>query len=92
MKTKLDRLTRQHIKAVEQQERAKLRAHCAKLATMLADVTGYLASVRTDRKCVDSFGEVMCAQTMEWAESAKEIAEKANALLEEHDVWPGFGQ
>jgi len=56
-----------------------------RLAAALADAAGYLASVRTDRRVLAD-GTQFALQTLEWADGAKEYAEKANALLEEHDA------
>jgi hypothetical protein len=61
-----------------------LRAHAQKLAGQLAECAGYLASVRTDRQILHH-EELFALQTVEWAEGAAEIAEKANAALKEHD-------
>lgn len=80
----MDRLTRQHISVIEQQERDALREHAKKLAAALADATGYLASVRTDRRH-EQAGETFVLQTLEWAEGAEQFAAKANELLEKHD-------
>lgn len=81
----MDRLTREHVKLIEQDWDKMLREHTKKLAAALADAAGYLSSVRTDRKIRDQHGEIYAAQTQEWADGAKEFAETANALLEEHD-------
>lgn len=64
----------------------ELRAHAKALAGSLAEAAGYLATVRTDRRCKDQFGEVFAGQTFDWAAGAEEIATKANALLEAHDA------
>jgi hypothetical protein len=61
-----------------------LEQTAAKMAGALADAAGYLASVRTDR-LVKAEGEVWTCQTRDWAEGAKEFAEKGNAILEEYD-------
>jgi nicotinamide riboside kinase len=82
----MDRLTREHVKLIEQDWDKMLREHSKKLAAALADATGYLASVRTDRKIRDQFGNVYVGQTPEWAEGAKEFSTKANELLEAHDA------
>lgn len=81
----MDRLTRDHIRVIEADYCKHLKEHADKLAAALADAAGYLSSVRTDRKLKDQFGEVYLGQTEDWAAGAKEIAERANALLEEHD-------
>lgn len=62
----------------------RLEAHAQTLAEILAECAGYLASVRTDRQIVHH-EELFALQTVEWAEGAVEIAEKANAALEAHD-------
>jgi ferredoxin-NADP reductase len=69
-----------------EQERNAARRHADKLATMLADATGYLASVRTDRRYKDPHdGVVYCGQTRDWADGSRQLAERANAMLEAHD-------
>lgn len=63
----------------------KLRdQHADKLAAQLAECAGYLASVRLDRQ-ITHHENLYALQTVEWAEGAAEIAEKANAALEAHD-------
>lgn len=76
---------RDHAQQLER-ERNEARRHADKLAAALADAAGYLASVRTDRRYKDpTDGTVYCGQTRDWADGAKQYAEKANALLEAHD-------
>jgi hypothetical protein len=58
--------------------------HADSLAAQLAECAGYIASVRTDRQ-ITHHEELYALQTVEWAEGAYEIAEKANAMLEAHD-------
>jgi hypothetical protein len=60
------------------------RAHADMLASKLAKVTGFLASVRTDRKQIQD-GVEFALQTMDWANGALEEAEAANQALEKHD-------
>ena len=61
------------------------RTRADTLATQLAECAGYIASVRTDRQ-ITRDGDVYALQTLEWAEGALEIAEKANAVLEAWDA------
>lgn len=67
-------------------ENETLRAKMEEMATELANCAGYIASVRTDRQ-ITWHEELYALQTMEWAEGAVEIAEKANAVLEAHDAF-----
>ena len=60
------------------------KRHSEKLAKTLADVAGYLASVRLDRRKV-VYGDEFTLQTVDWAEGAMELAEKANGALDTHD-------
>ena len=66
-------------------ELAKERARLKEMAAELAHCAGYIASVRTDR-LITWHEELYALQTLEWAEGAFEIAEKANAVLEAHDA------
>ena len=62
----------------------ELIRHANALANQLAECAGYLATVDTDRQIL--WHESLYAlQTVEWAEGASEIAERANKLLETHD-------
>lgn len=81
----MNRLTKLHIAEIEKTEIDQLRAHALKLATHLSECAGYIASVRTDR-LIRSEGEVFALQTREWAEGAKDIAQRANEMLEVHDA------
>lgn len=60
-------------------------SHARKLAAALADAAGYLASVRTDR-ILRTDGDKFALQTLDWAEGAKEYADSANEILDEHDA------
>jgi hypothetical protein len=62
----------------------EIEKHTLTLAECLADIAGYLASVRLDRK-KDIDGELYILQTMDWGLGAKEFSEKAHALLKTHD-------
>lgn len=63
---------------------ARLSKLAQQLASQLAECAGYIASVRTDcRARID--GEFFALQTLDWAQGAKEIAARANALLEQYD-------
>src|ERR1017187_1918127 len=53
-----------------------------RLVDELVKVTGYLASVRTDRRHKDADGNVYALQMMDWATGALEYAEAANAVLQ----------
>lgn len=64
---------------------AKMERMNVALAAALAECAGYIASVRTDRRVRDTDGQVYCGQTRDWCSGAKDIAERANKLLEEHD-------
>ena len=66
-------------------ELATERARLKEMAAELAHCAGYIASVRTDR-LITWHEELYALQTLEWAEGAFEIAEKANAVLEAHDA------
>lgn len=66
-------------------ELATERARLKEMAAELAHCAGYIASVRTDRQ-ITWHEELYALQTVEWAEGAVEIAEKANAVLEAHDA------
>ena len=66
-------------------ELAAERARLKEMAAELAHCAGYIASVRTDR-LITWHEELYALQTLEWAEGAFEIAEKANAVLEAHDA------
>lgn len=66
-------------------ELATERARLEEMAAELAHCAGYIASVRTDRQ-ITWHEELYALQTVEWAEGAVEIAEKANAVLEAHDA------
>ena len=66
-------------------ELATERARLKEMAAELAHCAGYIASVRTDR-LITWHEELYALQTVEWAEGAFEIAEKANAVLEAHDA------
>ena len=68
-----------------ERELAKERARLKEMAAELAHCAGYIASVRTDR-LITWHEELYALQTLEWAEGAFEIAEKANAVLEAHDA------
>ena len=68
-----------------ERELAKERARLKEMAAELAHCAGYIASVRTDR-LITWHEELYALQTVEWAEGAFEIAEKANAVLEAHDA------
>ena len=68
-----------------QAELATERARLKEMAAELAHCAGYIASVRTDRQ-ITWHEELYALQTVEWAEGAVEIAEKANAVLEAHDA------
>lgn len=65
--------------------RTCINDHANRLARCLADLAGYIASVRTDR-LVEIEGELFVAQTKEWAIGANELAKEANLLLELHDA------
>lgn len=67
-----------------QAQNARLREESASLAAQLAECAGYIASVRTDRQLTRD-GDVYALQTLDWAEGALGIAEKANAALEAYD-------
>lgn len=68
-----------------ERELATERARLKEMAAELAHCAGYIASVRTDRQ-ITWHEELYALQTVEWAEGAVEIAEKANAVLEAHDA------
>jgi len=68
-----------------ERELATERARLKEMAAELAHCAGYIASVRTDR-LITWHEELYALQTVEWAEGAFEIAEKANAVLEAHDA------
>jgi len=70
---------------IAQAELAAERARLDAMAAELANCAGYIASVRTDR-LITWHEELYALQTLEWAEGAFEIAEKANAVLEAHDA------
>ena len=70
---------------IAQAELAAERARLKEMAAELAHCAGYIASVRTDRQ-ITWHEELYALQTVEWAEGAVEIAEKANAVLEAHDA------
>ncbi len=67
-----------------ERENERLREKLDEMAAELANCAGYIASVRTDRQ-ITWHEELYALQTVEWAEGAVEIAEKANAVLEAHD-------
>ena len=67
-------------------ENETLREKLEEMAAELALCAGYIASVRTDRQ-ITWHEELYALQTVEWAEGAVEIAEKANAVLEAHDAF-----
>lgn len=75
---------REHARQLER-ERNEARRHADKLAAVLADAAGYLATVRTDRRYKDEFGHVYCGQTRDWADGARQLSDRANAMLEAHD-------
>ena len=55
-----------------------------RMAAVLGEVTGFLASVRRDRIIVKD-GVSFALQTMEWANGACEAASRANTILEATD-------
>ena len=62
----------------------ELIRHANALANQLAECAGYMATVNTERQII--WHESLYAlQTVEWAEGAAKIAERANRLLEAHD-------
>ena len=67
-------------------ENETLREKLEEMAAELAHCAGYIASVRTDWQ-ITWHEELYALQTVEWAEGAIEIAEKANAVLEAHDTF-----
>lgn len=67
-------------------EREAAKRLASQLAAQLAECAGYIASVRTDRQ-ITRDGDIYALQTLEWAEGAVEIAEKANAALESYDAY-----
>lgn len=66
-------------------ELAEAASRIAGLEESLANVAGYLASVRTDRR-VERDGDVFVLQTLEWAEVAAQFAEDVNRKPEEQEV------
>lgn len=64
----------------------RLERQVTLLVDRLSECAGYLASVRTDRKIRDQFGDVFAGQTLEWAEGAAPIAAQANEVLEAYDA------
>lgn len=63
----------------------ELKVRTRVLEQELANCAGYIASVRTDRRCnVD--GEIYALQTLEWAEGGIKIAEEINEFLESIDA------
>ena len=62
----------------------KLRNHASDLAEILADMTGYMRAMNTDRK-LERDGETYALQTMDYAEGAAEYCDKADAVLTAHD-------
>ena len=90
LETELAALTAERDAARARAERAEAelateRARLKEMAAELAHCAGYIASVRTDR-LITWHEELYALQTLEWAEGAFEIAEKANAVLEAHDA------
>lgn len=67
-----------------EEQNIKLRAHCSDLAAALADMTGYMRAMNTDRK-LERDGETYALQTMEYAEGAAEYCDRADVLLTTHD-------
>jgi len=54
------------------------------LVDSLSECAGYIASVDTDHKQY-SQGETWALQTLDWAQGAKDIAARANTVLEAYD-------
>lgn len=67
------------------QQCQRLERQVTLLVDRLTECAGYIASVRTDRICTDEQGEIFAGQTQEWADGAKEIADRANTVLERYD-------
>lgn len=67
------------------QQCQRLERQVTLLVDCLSECAGYIASVRTDRLIKGADGDHYAAQTVEWAEGAKDIADRANAVLEQYD-------
>lgn len=74
----------EHFAAKLELEIIELNKQMARLAIELAKCAGYIASVDADRQILHR-EEMWALQTVEWAEGALEIAEHANAVLEQYD-------